>query len=142
MGSSPRSRSFCSCCSNAWGFRFCTTHKAIPWDNAHGPNSGWRSLYRHMYRRQSFWGDIADRQPESEQHACILQFCGIAEKLFSEEYGRLIEKQKRIVELQAQKEHTSPHCRRCPRICCRPTRSASDSLPSRWTPLANESQGR
>ncbi|MCZ2340448.1 MAG: hypothetical protein LC104_01470 [Bacteroidales bacterium] len=69
------------------------------------PELGWRSLYRHMYRRQQFWSDIADRQPESEQHACILQFCGLAEKLFSEEYGKLVEKQKRIIELQAQKEH-------------------------------------
>lgn len=69
------------------------------------PELGWRSLYRHMYRRQQFWSDIADRQPESEQHACILQFCGVAEKLFSSEYGKLIEKQKRIIELQAQKEH-------------------------------------
>lgn len=69
------------------------------------PELGWRSLYRHMYRRQQFWSDIADRQPESEQHACVLQFCGLAEKLFSEEYGKLVEKQKRIIELQAQKEH-------------------------------------
>jgi len=69
------------------------------------PELGWRSLYRHMYRRQQLWGDIADKQPESEQHACILQFCGLAERLFSEEFGRLVEKQKRIIELQAQKEH-------------------------------------
>lgn len=69
------------------------------------PELGWRSLYRHMYRRQNFWGDIADKQPESEQHACILQFCGLAERLFSEEFGKFIEKQKRIIELQAQKEH-------------------------------------
>jgi hypothetical protein len=69
------------------------------------PELGWRSLYRHMYRRQTFWSDIADRQPESEQHACILQFCGLAEKIFSEEYGRLVEKQKRIMELQAQKDN-------------------------------------
>ena len=69
------------------------------------PELGWRSLYRHMYRRQNFWNDIADKQPESEQHACILQFSGLAEKLFTEEYGRLVEKQKRIIELQAQKEN-------------------------------------
>lgn len=68
------------------------------------PELGWRSLYRHMYRRQQLWADIADKQPESEQHACILQFSGLAEKLFSEEYGRLVEKQKRIIELKAQKE--------------------------------------
>lgn len=65
---------------------------------------GWRSLYRHMYRRQTMWGDIADKQPESEQHASILQFVGLAEKLFSGEYGRLVEKQKKIVELQGSKD--------------------------------------
>ncbi len=57
-----------------------------------------------MYRRQTMWGDIADRQPESEQHASILQFVGLAEKLFSDEYGKLVEKQKKIVELQASKD--------------------------------------
>lgn len=68
------------------------------------PELGWRSLYRHMYRRQSMWSDIADKQPESEQHASILQFSGLAEKLFSNEYGKLIEKQKKIIELQASKD--------------------------------------
>jgi len=68
------------------------------------PELGWRSLYRHMYRRQSMWSDIADKQPESEQHASILQFVGLAEKLFSDEYGKLIEKQKKIIELQASKD--------------------------------------
>jgi uncharacterized coiled-coil protein SlyX len=68
------------------------------------PELGWRSLFRHMYRRQTMWGDIADKQPDSEQHASILQFVGLAEKLFSDEYGKLIEKQKKIIELQASKE--------------------------------------
>ena len=68
------------------------------------PELGWRSLYRHMYRRQTMWGDLADKQPESEQHASILQFVGLAEKLFSEEYGKLVEKQKNIIELQASKD--------------------------------------
>ncbi|MFO1043284.1 MAG: hypothetical protein U0941_15935 [Planctomycetaceae bacterium] len=68
------------------------------------PELGWRSLYRHMYRRQNMWSDIADKQPESEQHASILQFVGLAETLFSEEYGKLIEKQKKIIELQASKD--------------------------------------
>ena len=46
------------------------------------PELGCCSLYRHMYRRQSLWWDIADRQPESEQHACIVQFSGLAENRF------------------------------------------------------------
>lgn len=57
-----------------------------------------------MYRRQLLWGDISDKQPESEQHACIVQFSGLAEHLFSQEYGQLVAKEKRIIELQAQKE--------------------------------------
>lgn len=68
------------------------------------PELGWRSLYRHMYRRQTMWGDLADKQPESEQHASVLQFVGLAEKLFSDEYGKLVEKQKKIIELQASKD--------------------------------------
>jgi hypothetical protein len=68
------------------------------------PELGWRSLYRHMYRRQQFWNDLADRQPESEQHACILQFVGLAGTLFSDEYGELVALEKRIQQLQNRRE--------------------------------------
>ncbi len=56
------------------------------------PELGIRSLFRHMYRRQRFWSDLADQQPASEQHAAILQFVGIAERLFSQAYGELVKK--------------------------------------------------
>ncbi|MFN0019490.1 MAG: hypothetical protein ACKVP0_14615 [Pirellulaceae bacterium] len=69
------------------------------------PELGWRSLFRHIYRRQRFWGEIADQQPLSEQHACILQFLGMAEKLYSKEYGELVGNQKEIIDLTARKEH-------------------------------------
>ncbi len=75
-----------------------------PYGERTWPELGWRSLYRHMYRRQTLWGDIADRQPESEQHACLLQFVGIAEHFFSEQYGQLVAKEKKVVELQAAKD--------------------------------------
>lgn len=68
------------------------------------PELGIRSLIRHMYRRQRFWSDLADQQPASEQHATILQFVGIAESLFSKEYGELVEKQKEIADLEAKRE--------------------------------------
>jgi DNA repair ATPase RecN len=68
------------------------------------PELSWRSLMRHIYRREEFWTDIADKQPEIDQHACIVQFLGIAEKLFSADYGDLVSKNKRIWELQAQKD--------------------------------------
>ena len=60
------------------------------------PELGWRSLFRHIYRRQRFWSEIADKQPESEQHACLMQFLGVAEKLFSQDFGNLVRQQKRI----------------------------------------------
>jgi hypothetical protein len=75
-----------------------------PYGDRTWPELGWRSLYRHVYRRQTFWGDIADRQPESEQHACLLQFLGIAEHLFSAQYGSLVEKEKAIRDLRVARD--------------------------------------
>ena len=69
------------------------------------PELNWRSLLRHVYRRQPFWSDFADRQPESEQHAALVQFLGIASFLFSDEYRQLVEKEKQIIELQTEKDN-------------------------------------
>jgi hypothetical protein len=79
-----------------------------PQGNVYGsrtwPELGWRSLFRHVYRRQSGWSQIADDQPFSEQHACLMQFFGIAKYLFSKEFSELISKEKRIMELQSERE--------------------------------------
>jgi DnaJ-domain-containing protein 1 len=79
-----------------------------PQGNPYGPRSwpelGWRSLFRHMYRRQWSWSDVADRQPESEQHACVLQFVGLAASVFSDTYGRLVKTEKQIQQLQQSRE--------------------------------------
>lgn len=64
----------------------------------------WRSLFRHIYRRQKFWTDFADKQPESEQHACLVQFLGIAKNLFSDQFQELVLKEKQIMQLQAAKD--------------------------------------
>lgn len=80
-----------------------------PQGNPYGPRAwrklGWRSLIRHIYRQQRFWGDLADRQYESEQHACLMQFVGIAKDLFSTEYGALVQKIKKVDELTLKKKH-------------------------------------
>lgn len=68
------------------------------------PELGWRSLMRHVYRRERYWSDIADRQPPVEQHACLVQFLGVAERLFSTELGELVEKNRTIDQLQARRE--------------------------------------
>jgi len=65
----------------------------------------WRQLLRHIYRRQKSWGDLADKQLEIDQHACILMFLGIAKYLFSDKHSQLVESQKRINSLQIRKDN-------------------------------------
>jgi hypothetical protein len=79
-----------------------------PQGNPYGPRTwpeiGWRSIMRHVYRRQKLWNDLADQQPQSEQHACLMQLLGVAQEIFSSDYGQLIAKSKRILELQGQRQ--------------------------------------
>jgi predicted nucleic acid-binding Zn-ribbon protein len=69
------------------------------------PTLGWRSLLRHIYRRQDFWSELVPRQPDSEQHACMLQFLGLAEHLFSSDLSLLTDKKKRLANLDTRREH-------------------------------------
>ncbi|WP_020474594.1 coiled-coil domain-containing protein [Zavarzinella formosa] len=71
-----------------------------PYDSRAWPTLGWRGLVRHLYRRQKMWADLADQQYESEQHACLAQFLGIGERLFSGQYAELVQKQNRIRTLE------------------------------------------
>ncbi len=79
-----------------------------PQGNPYGPRTwpelGLRSLARHWYRRQRFWGDLVDQQITSEQHASVLQFLGMAEKLYSQEYGDLVKAERLIAELEAKRD--------------------------------------
>ena len=59
------------------------------------PELGWRSLFRAIIRQQRFWGTFADQQPESEQHACLMQFLGVAASLFSAEFDTLVKTRER-----------------------------------------------
>ncbi|HXT14934.1 MAG TPA: hypothetical protein VN706_04850 [Gemmatimonadaceae bacterium] len=68
------------------------------------PVLSWRSLFRHAYREERFWSDLADKQFEGEQHAALMQFLGLAEALFSVEYGDLVAKRKSVQMLRARKE--------------------------------------
>jgi chromosome segregation ATPase len=51
------------------------------------------------------WADLADKQPPSEQHACLLQFLGAADRAFSPDLESLIGKQKQITSLEAQRQN-------------------------------------
>ena len=78
--------------------------KGNPMSGQTWPELSFRMLLRHIYRQQRFWSDIADRQPESEQHACLLQFLGLAERLFTEEYGQLVKLKMEAERLKARRD--------------------------------------
>ena len=78
--------------------------KGNPMSGQTWPQLSFRMLLRHIYRQQRFWGDLADQQPWMEQHACLLQFLGLAERLFTAEYGRLVELKMKAERLKARRE--------------------------------------
>jgi len=78
--------------------------KGSPMSGQTWPELSFRMLLRHIYRQQRFWGGIADQQPEGEQHACLLQFLGIAERLFTEEYGQLVKLKMETERLKARRD--------------------------------------
>jgi hypothetical protein len=78
--------------------------KGNPMSGQTWPELSFRTLLRHMYRRQRFWGDIADQQPEGDQHASILQFLGLAESIFNDDYGELIRLKMESERLRARRD--------------------------------------
>lgn len=80
--------------------------KGNPMSGQTWPELSFRSLFRHIYRRQRFWSGIADKQPPGEQHAAIAHFLGVAERLFSDEYGEMV---KLKMQAQSLKERRSQY---------------------------------
>lgn len=78
--------------------------KGNPYSGFTWPILSWRMLFRHVYREERFWSDLADKQPEKEQHACILQFLGVADKMYPKELGETVNEQQNLLKLQARKE--------------------------------------
>ena len=81
--------------------------KGNPMSGQTWPELSFRMLLRHIYRQQRFWGGIADQQPDGEQHACLLQFLGLAERIYTEEYGKLIGLKMESEKLKARRDHYS-----------------------------------
>lgn len=79
--------------------------KGNPMSGQTWPELSFRMLLRHIYRQQRFWGELADKQPEGEQHACLMQFLGLAEKIFTKEYGELVDLKLQAERLKASHEH-------------------------------------
>ncbi|HPO85110.1 MAG TPA: hypothetical protein PLN86_04590 [Candidatus Hydrogenedentes bacterium] len=78
--------------------------KGNPYEERSWPELSWRTLFRHIYRQQRFWGDLTDKQLDSERQAAILQFVGIAEYVYSDATGALVDIKKEIWKLQGARE--------------------------------------
>lgn len=78
--------------------------KGNPTSGQTWPELSFRTLLRHMYRQQRFWGSLVDQQPDAEQLACVLQFLGLAEHVFTQEYGELVQKKLDVDRLKARRE--------------------------------------
>lgn len=78
--------------------------KGNPYAERSWPEISWRMMLRQIYRQERFWSEIADKQPESEQHACLLQFLGLAQYVFPQQLGIMVDKRKELYTLQARKE--------------------------------------
>lgn len=68
------------------------------------PQLSFRMMFRHIYRQERFWSDISDKQPKYERDAVIAQFLGYANKIYSNEENDVVEKNKKLIKLQAQRE--------------------------------------
>ena len=78
--------------------------KGNPYTERKWPPLSFRTLLRHIYRREDLWNDFAEKQFNSEQYASLSLFFGFADKLFPNEYGELVSKQKKVNTLQEMKD--------------------------------------
>ncbi|MBE0581886.1 hypothetical protein [Devosia sp.] len=81
--------------------------KGNPMSGQTWPELSFRMLLRHIYRQQRFWSGIADQQPDGEQHASLLQFLGLAEQIYTDDYGRLITLKMEVERLKSRREQYS-----------------------------------
>jgi hypothetical protein len=68
------------------------------------PRLSWRDLYRHIYRNENSWTDIADRQPASQQFASLIVLLGAGELVFPPDFGNLVDLTKQKLLLEGKKE--------------------------------------
>jgi hypothetical protein len=81
--------------------------KGSPMSGQTWPELSFRTLLRHIYRQQRFWGGLVDQQTEAEIHASLLLFLGLAELVYSEDFGDLIKLRLQSSHLRLRREHYS-----------------------------------
>lgn len=78
--------------------------KGSPYNASAWPRLSWRMMLRHVFRGEHDWGDLVPKQPEPELHACLLQFLGVASKIYPIAYETQIEKQKEVWKLEVTRD--------------------------------------
>ncbi len=78
--------------------------KGNPYSGQTWPELSFRTLLRHMYRQQRFWSGLVDRQSEDEQRACVLQFLGLAEGIYTPDLGEVVRLTREIEHLRARRD--------------------------------------
>lgn len=64
----------------------------------------WRTLMRHVYRREDQWVDLMPKQPDGEFFACLLEFTGLVEYVYPDALSDLVEKRRAFEQLVAQRD--------------------------------------
>lgn len=78
--------------------------KGNPMSGQTWPELSFRSLLRHIYRQQRFWSSLVDQQSDSEFLASLLQFLGLAEYIFTDDYGELVTLKLEVERLRARRD--------------------------------------
>lgn len=60
--------------------------KTDPISDIRATSLSFRMHFRHLYRQQKYWNDLVDRQPAGEFRSCLLNFLGLAEKIYTADY--------------------------------------------------------
>lgn len=81
--------------------------KGNPMSGQTWPELSFRTLLRHVFRQQRFWSGLVDQQPDNEQHASLLLFLGLAERIYSEDYGKLVDLKLKSMRVRARREQYS-----------------------------------
>lgn len=78
--------------------------KGNPMSGQTWPELSFRTLLRHIFRQQRFWSGLVDQQTDNEQHASLLLFLGLAERIYSDDYGKLVDLKLKSMRLRARRE--------------------------------------
>ena len=81
--------------------------KGNPMSGQTWPELSFRTLLRHIFRQQRFWSGLVDQQTDNEQHASLLLFLGLAERIYSEDYGKLVALKLKSMRIRARREQYS-----------------------------------